>query len=71
MWTPAEPDGLAHFGVTTQHVCELHLPGRAAFRREKPGAPEHNTRAARTRSGYIETVEIVKKLHASRRVFGR
>jgi hypothetical protein len=37
----------------------------------KPGTPDHNTRAARTRSGHIRTVEIVAKLHGSRRVFGR
>jgi hypothetical protein len=58
----AEPNGLTHFNVTAQHICELHLPRRAAFRREEPGTPDHNTRAARTRSGDIKTVEIVEKL---------
>jgi hypothetical protein len=38
-------------------LCDLHLPRRAALRRERPGTPDHITRAARTRSGHIKQDE--------------
>jgi hypothetical protein len=41
-----ESNDMAHLGVTTQNVCQLHLARRAAFRRQKPGAADHNTGAA-------------------------
>src|SRR6204780_4368281 len=66
-----KPNGRAHFSVTAQYVCKLHLPRRAAFRREKPWASDHYASTARPRCSHIEAVQIVKKLHAPRRVFRR
>ena len=66
-----EINRLAHFSVTAQSVCKLHLPRRAAFRREKPGAAYHYASAARPRRGDIEAIEIVQKFHPARRVFRR
>jgi len=61
-----KPHGRAHFGVTAQNVCKLHLPWRAEFRREKSWAADHYASAARPRRGDIEAVEIVQKFHAAR-----
>src|SRR5579871_684682 len=62
---------LAHFYVTAEHVCKLHLAWRAALRREKRWAADDDTGAASAGSRDVKAVQVVEKLHAPGGIFGR
>jgi restriction system protein len=49
---------------------KLHLTRSSAFGRQKCRAAHYKAPTASTRSGNIKAIEIVKKLHSSRSVFG-
>jgi hypothetical protein len=56
-------DDIGNLAIPTKRVRKLHLTRRSALRLQQSRAPHNDAQAASARSGDIEPVQTVKKLH--------